>query len=158
MKQEFQLDLPNLLYFVKASCHENLHDTLNDLRDLTKVIERNRKNFSHYPQKLLEFLKGFIQKLQRHLALEENSLFPFLESGRQRHPTSLALLKDDHDEMKKDLLKLRKMTQNYQFSIDRDHEFQHFHSKLGEMDRILLNHIQIENSILFPMIQGEYSR
>lgn len=153
--QEFQLDLPKLLYFVKESCHENLHVTLNELRDMTGEIEKNKNHVKGFPIQLPVFLKDFIRKLQRHLALEENNVFPLLGKGTSSISAFLMHLRDDHDDIQNDLLQIRTMTKNYELPIELDKFFKAFYVKLVELDRILQNHIQIENSILFPMILQE---
>ncbi len=145
MKEEFKLELPDLLYFVKASCHENLHETLEELRNLNE----NKL----FPKKLTSFVRTFIQDIQRHLAEEENYLFPFIEKGKTKKIfSSINDLVDEHDKMKLDLLAIRQMTNNYQEAIEDNHEKSHFYEKLKELDRIILNHIQIENHVLFPML------
>lgn len=145
MKEEFELQLPDLLYFVKESCHENLHDTLVELRSLSENPD--------FPKKLTSFLKIFIQDLQRHLAVEEHHLFPYIESGKV-HAThsSINELVDEHDKMRLNVLAIRQMTNNYQQAMENDRKKNLFYDKLKEMDRIILNHIQIENHILFPML------
>ena len=148
MKEEFELKLPDLLYFVKASCHENLHDTLSELR----MMNENKA----FPKKLTSFITVFIQDLQRHLAEEENYLFPFIEKGRSRTThSSINGLVDEHDKMKLNLLAIRQMTNNYQQNCEDDVPKSRFYDKLKEMDRIVLNHIQIENHVLFPMLMAE---
>lgn len=144
MRNEFELDLPKLLFFVKASCHENLHDSLVEVR---AIIEKN-----NLPKKLTSFIRTFIQDLQRHLAEEENHLFPFIGKGRTNH-SSIKGLVDDHDKMKVSLLSIRNMTNNYQIEFESNVEKSILYKKLKELDRIILNHIQIEDHILFPMIK-----
>lgn len=145
MRNEFELDLPDLLLFVKASCHESLHDSLVEVR---AMIEKNI-----LPKKLTSFIRTFIQDIQRHLTVEENHLFPFIEKGRTNH-SSIQDFVNDHDKMKLSLLSLRNMTNNYQNEFESNVEKSIFYKKLKELDRIILNHIQIEDHILFPMIKG----
>lgn len=145
MREEFELQLPDLLFFVKASCHENLHDTLSEVR----TMNENKL----FPKKLTSFIRTFIQDLQRHLAEEENYLFPFIEKGRTKTThSSINELVDEHDKMKLNLLAIRQMTNNYQENVENNVEKARYYDKLKEMDRIILNHIQIENHVLFPML------
>lgn len=153
MKKEFNLELPQILYFVKASCHENLHDTLNDLKDMTDAIQISERNNPDFPSKLGPFLKTFILNLKRHLALEENNFFPMVEAGRKQFRSYIPNLVDDHDHIKIDLLEIRRMTENYQAKHE-DTACAQFYQKLSDMDRILLNHIQIEDHVLFPMVEA----
>lgn len=136
-QQQFDLQLPELLYFVKASCHESLRDTIKDLSVIAEKVD---------PNELTTFLLAFIQDIHLHLDHEEKTLFPSIASGRSKnHEASISHLVDDHEQMRMNLLTLRKMTENYQL--------QHaLMPKLKEMDRIILNHIQIEDHILFPMV------
>lgn len=148
MKEQFELQLPDLLFFVKESCHENLHDTLNDLREMADNVSP-----IYVSDRLREFLKNFIREIQMHLALEENTVFPSIAAGRGKHKAeSIHHLVDDHDQMKLSLLEIRKMTANYALPLDLDVRGLAFFRKLREMDRIILNHIQIEDNILFPMV------
>jgi iron-sulfur cluster repair protein YtfE (RIC family) len=146
MKEVFDLQLPDLLFFVKESCHENLHHTLVEVRGLCTGHD--------YPIKLTSFIRTFIQDLQRHLVQEENQLFIPVKKGRfHTAEFSLNVLMDEHDKMKLDLLAIRQMTNNYEAALENDFKKIHLYSKLKEMDRIILNHIQIENHVLFPMIK-----
>lgn len=153
MKNQFELQLPDLLYFVKASCHENLHDTLHELRDMTVEISKKQHGNPEFPKDLPPFLIKFIQDLQRHLAHEENTLFPSIAAGKTSTRTdSIPDLVDDHEQMMANLISIRGMTHNYHLPINLDVDFLNFYKKLREMDRIILNHIQIEDQILFPML------
>jgi iron-sulfur cluster repair protein YtfE (RIC family) len=136
-QQQFELQLPELLYFVKESCHESLHDTIKEVGQLTDQTSRTD---------LTSFVKAFIEDLKLHLSHEENTLFPSIASGRPKnHEASISHLLDDHEQMRMNLLTLRQMTENYQLEDE-------LMPKLQEMDRIILNHIQIEDHILFPMV------
>jgi len=149
MKEEqFVLQLPDLLYFVKESCHENLHDTLNDLRELSDNVSP-----LYASETLRDFLKNFIRQIQAHLNLEETTLFPFIAEGKGKNKAASILhLVDDHDQMKLSLLEIRRLTSNYSLPINLDVKGLAFFRKLREMDRIILNHIQIEDNVLFPMV------
>jgi iron-sulfur cluster repair protein YtfE (RIC family) len=144
LKEQFELQLPDLLYFVKASCHESLQDVMVDVRDLSSSIGRSQ---------LTTFVKSFIADLQRHLLMEENHLFPSIEAGKNDAAIdAINDMTDDHEQMKSDLLFLRQLTHHYHPSLDLDEKGVHFFQRLKEMDRIILNHIQIEDEILFPMV------
>lgn len=154
MKLNFDLELPDLLFFVKESCHVGLRDLLPSVKRLSEEVVRSHSHEKDFPKELSPFLKKFIRGLQLHLNLEEKNLFPHLELGLSaRGADTIIHLEDDHNQMKSDLIKLRHMTENY-------HPPEFFGSKgtdlyetLKEIDRIILNHIQIEDHILFPMLK-----
>lgn len=151
MKEQFELQLPDLLHFIKLSCHESLHDTLSELREMTDNILKTEKENPDFPVLLPGFMKNFIRDIQVHLALEENTLFPSISRGRS-DTDSIPHLVDDHDNMRLSLLTIRRMTSNYQLPDDLNVNVLHYYRKLREMDRIILNHIQLEDHILFPMV------
>lgn len=144
MKDVFELSLPDLLYFVKESCHENLHETLHDLRILSEGATVKKD--------LLTFISELIEEIQLHLDIEEKSFFPHLELRRGNAEATIVHLVDDHDKLKSRLLKLRRMTKNYYLPVYRDRREEALYLTLRELDRIILNHIQIENNVLFPML------
>jgi iron-sulfur cluster repair protein YtfE (RIC family) len=147
MKTVFDMQLPAVLSFVKQSCHENLHDTLCELRDIA-----NHNDLASI-QHVASFVKDFIRRLQYHLALEENNLFPLIEmQKKETNIFPIHHLLDDHDEFDTDLTTLRTMTNNFEIRTGISETCLRFYRKLVELERIILNHIQIENQILFPLV------
>ena len=139
MKQEFELELPELVHFVKESCHENLYQTLCEIEEIA--------DDEHFPKMLRQFIQTFTGYLKNHLQFEEKHLFPQLKGNGSVHT-----LLSQHDKIRSDLLKLRQMTNNYERLTHDDLNKNLLYEELREMDRVVLNHIQIQNNILFPMI------
>ena len=145
--KNFELALPALLCFVKESCHENLHETMNELRDLTH--DKDLKPL----KPVATFVEEFIRRVQFHLAAEENELFPLIENDKKEtNVYPIHHLMDDHDEFNKDLLILRSMTNNFEVRSDLNDKSRYFYLRLLELERIIMNHIRLENYVLFPMV------
>lgn len=140
MINEFQLGLPDLLFFVKTSCHENLHAMIKCVEEM---IDRNL-----FPKKLSGFLKKFIPELRDHLMLEEHSFFPSIAYSQEHRSAHIDHLVDDHDRMREGIMKIREFSQNFAHPGLSEEAV----VTLREMERIILNHIQIENHVLFPMV------
>jgi regulator of cell morphogenesis and NO signaling len=148
MKTVFELQLPDVLSFVKQSCHENLHDNLVALRDLA-----DEKDMDLIPAQLSPFVKDFIRRIQYHLTMEENDLFPMIEKQmRESNVFPIHNLLEDHDEFGSDLEKLRVLTKNYTLLPEFNPKAVRFYKMLLELERIIQNHIQIENNVLYPMV------
>jgi regulator of cell morphogenesis and NO signaling len=152
MKDVFELQLSDLLFFVKESCHESLHETMKEISFLSDEIASLEKHNPDFPAALPPLIKQFMFEIKLHLTLEEKNLFPFIETGIDRTPY-LPHLEDDHEKMKMNLLKIRKMTNNYEVPGEAHFKCAEYYDRLKEMDRIILNHIQIEDHILFPMVR-----
>jgi iron-sulfur cluster repair protein YtfE (RIC family) len=147
MKTEFELSLPALLHFIKESCHENLHLTLIDLRDIVQGSEIPEDS------DIIIFIKDFIQRLQIHLIAEEIDLFPFFETPHLGGEVySIHNLMKDHAQFNRDLAMIRWMTNDFELSGDINERRLDIYGKLIELERIIKNHIQLENSLLYPII------
>ena len=143
---KFDLPLPTILSFVKESCHETLHDSLSEIRDLAGNEENQGKDSLAY------FVKDFIRRVQFHMSLEENDLFPLIEKQKRESAIyPIYSLLDDHDEFERDLLILRKMTNGFDHA-GLNEKTKHFYSRLIELERIIFNHISLENHVLYPMV------
>ncbi len=148
----FNLPLLELLHFVKVTCHENLHDVINDLRGINEAFLKNGSTES--PVNLILFLNDFIRLLQLHLALEENDFYLLIEKGKKEMKIfPIYKLLEEHDEIKEYLINIRKLTGDYEIISTRP-EIRQLHLKLQELDRIVVNHIHLQNHVLFPMIIG----
>lgn len=152
MKDVFELQLSDLLFFVKESCHESLHAMVRELSllsDEISILERHRPGL---PEELLPLIKKFMIEIKVHLTLEEKNLFPFIETGIDRTPY-IPHLEDDHEKMKVTLLRIRQITKNFEVTEEAHLKCLEYYEKLRELERIILNHIQIEDNILFPMVR-----
>lgn len=145
MKTVFELKLPALLCFVKESCHDNLRMTMQRLQELNLEAKTEPS--------LRNFLHQFLEELQRHLEHEERSVYPFIASGEGRtKAANIPHLVDDHDQLRLSLMKIRRMTRYYAVPEGLDPTTANFYETLRELDRIILNHIQLEDNVLFPMV------
>lgn len=133
MKTEFNLELTDLLLFLKSNCHDSLKLVVSRIQEITEGQDE------------LEKVREFSEKLYDHLLTEEHCLFPALESG-ESPLFSFDFIKREHEELIEGLIELRVETQNYRAHGKVLYEL------LKEMDRILLNHIQIEDNIILPMV------
>jgi iron-sulfur cluster repair protein YtfE (RIC family) len=148
VKNVFELPLQELLYFVKVSCHDGLHDLLPEVRELCGCLDRSQ---------LTSFVKNFVVDIQRHLIDEETNLFPLIETDISNTlKSSIEELMHEHNKIKMDIIRMRELTHNYTPHLELDPNGMKFYKRLKEMDRILINHIQIENDILFPMVLNDH--
>ena len=109
----FNLPLLELLHFVKVTCHENLHDVINDLRGINEAFLKNGSTES--PVNLILFLNEFIRLLQLHLAIEENDFYLLIEKGKKELKIfPIYKLLEEHDEIKDYLVNIRKLTGDYE--------------------------------------------
>ncbi len=151
-KTIFDLHLTDLLSFVKTCCHENLHDTLVDLREHS--LRRIQNPNLGQRVLLAERVLAFIRRIQRHLAHEENTLFPMITLGPRQGsgPYPINDLIDDHAEMIAIMQKIKGMTRDFEITPEMTSDCVSYYGKLIELERLLANHTQIENQVLHPML------
>lgn len=140
MKTQFELQLPELIYFLKESCHDSLHNSI-------RKVKRLRHN--DLMPEMTTTLDQILEAAALHLAHEEKTFFPLLMSQRNHTMHSVIHLVDDHIHLSEMLDRLWSITNGY---VPLKESEVQIYEELKEMDRIFRNHIKIENNVLFPLI------
>ena len=155
MRDLFNLELPALLHFFRVSCHESLHETLFLLREMADEVSEDQKTNPLFPKNLPHYLKESIREIQRHLAYEEKALYPLLENGEFSSDENIRFMTHDHESLGQRMEVIRQMTNDFSLPDNFDVKCLHFYKLLNEMERILTNHINIEDGILIPLVREE---
>lgn len=134
MERNFILDLETLSRFVE-------HSSLDLLEEILLKVKHQIPTESSFSQKL----HSLIHKIHMHLIIEEEELFSKIQ-GRRISESLLNELREEHAEILDDLEEIRELAKE-EVSNDED-----FLKDLNEMDRIINNHVHLENNLLFPMI------
>ncbi len=72
--------------------------------------------------------------------------------GKVANP--IAVMHHEHEQTGEILFQIRELTNNYTPPIDACHSHLVMLSKLAELDADLIQHIHLENNILFPKIEA----
>jgi regulator of cell morphogenesis and NO signaling len=145
--------------------HEYLRRSLNPmLEQVSRFVEEHRKK---YPE--LEELSQHLQFLGKtmipHLMQEENVIFPYIRQishayeSQEAYATLLvrtlrkpveALMHEEHEAIGKLLTRLRELTRYYTAPENACTSHRLAFSLLKELDQDLVQHIFLENEVLFP--------
>ena len=112
-------------------------------------------------ESLRESIAALEQDLLPHLIKEEQILFPYIikleRNPRQTYDphfgtidNPIRVLGNEHNSVIKLLEKLRELTSSYQTDSEDQTVLSQLYTALGELDRDLVTHIQMENEVLFP--------
>ncbi|MFN8431538.1 MAG: iron-sulfur cluster repair di-iron protein [Spirosomataceae bacterium] len=147
-------NLPEIRFYVEKvfNKHGERFDYLPELHDLYLALEGDL--LGHLPKEE-NILFPYIKKMINELKLKEKSEKPFF--GTIQNPISV--MHAEHDEAGEILHRLRKITNNYTAPENACNSHLVMISKLKEMDADLVQHIHIENNILFPkvvLLEEEY--
>lgn len=105
---------------------------------------------------LLKRLNMMMSELYQHMESEEQDLFPKIKMLSRSELNALDLqdlidnLHDEHESTGKDIEFLRNVTQQYTLPDDACNAYRFLYEKLQAFEKDLLQHIHLENNILFP--------
>ena len=113
------------------------------------------------PKNLRECIAALEQDLLPHLIKEEQILFPYIikleKNPRQTYAPNfgtidnpIRVLGNEHNSVIKLLEKLRELTSSYRTDGEDQTVLSQLYTALGELDRDLVAHVQLENEVLFP--------
>lgn len=140
--------------------HRYLYQNLPFIDELVQKVAG--KHGGQYPGLLIvrQLFADLHTDLLAHLQKEEVALFPFIKQlsakADQSADRSFSLeapihcMEHEHDNAGTLLLQLRKSTDNYTPPIDACNSHRLMLAKLAELEADLMQHIHLENNILFP--------
>lgn len=158
-------DLDFLTDYIVNIHHQYLKKALPQLEDhISRFADGHRKKFDYLDEMQL-IVNKLAKYLVPHLQQEEEIIFPYIRqivhaySGKESYASLLVrtlrkpieeVMHHEHDLVLDSLQRLRELTSNY--SVPENSCISHkvtFH-KMNEVDNDLVQHISLENDILFP--------
>lgn len=101
-------------------------------------------------------VKTMVGDMYSHQQKEERVLFPAIKTLETNQGTAFGIggpvhmMEAEHDEAGQALKTLRKLTKGYQLPADACNSYTYLFDKIQEFENDLLQHIHLENNILFP--------
>jgi regulator of cell morphogenesis and NO signaling len=149
-----------LIDFIVENYHRYVRNSIPVLNELlVKVCSVHAEENPALLSIQTEF-KGLADELLSHMQKEELILFPALREHEETHGQStnplismikqpIAVMEDEH-QIAGDYLKvIRNLSNHYTPPADACPTFQLTYQKLAEFDQELINHIHLENNVLF---------
>jgi iron-sulfur cluster repair protein YtfE (RIC family) len=151
MKRLFDLRLPELLLFVRETCHEKLKDELVELKALNGLFMQSLYRLD-IPIEFPLLLDLFMEKVENHLWIEEGKFYPLIEEGKKEMGQfPIYSLLDEHDELRSYLIRLQEMKGHFQLK-SRGSVLKRYMDHINELDRLIINHATLQENILYPMV------
>ncbi|WP_127126102.1 DUF542 domain-containing protein [Pseudoflavitalea rhizosphaerae] len=145
--------------------HAYMKEALPSIHDhLTKFVAGHRKKFPYLDELQTHFMQLY-RKMPSHLQQEEEVLFPYIKrinrafSGKEPYAELLvrtlrkpiaARMEEEHQQTEELLGNFRRLTGNYSTPDDACVSHRVAFLKLQELDQDLVQHMRLENEILFP--------
>jgi regulator of cell morphogenesis and NO signaling len=140
-----------LIDHVLERFHEPHRAELPRLIAMAAKVEQVHADKSTCPRGLAAFLEQVQDELEDHMQKEEQVLFPLLRAGRGRMASMpIHVLEDEHRDHARNLERLRALTGNYTPPDEACTTWRALYLGLAELERDLMQHIHLENNVLFP--------
>lgn len=129
---------------------------LPELIRLAGRVEQVHGDREHCPRGLTELLIDMQQELESHMQKEEQILFPMIQRGGGRMAGGpITVMRYEHDQHGETLERIVALTDDMQPPADACNTWRALYRGLDELRCDLMQHIHLENNLLFPRALGE---
>ncbi len=147
-----QEPLPALIDHLIERYHRPMDEELPRIEAMARRV--NTVHGSKDPTRFSGILTTFLalrDELVPHMVKEETILFPWIRTGRGAEAaTPVRVMLIEHESVGGMLHKLRELTEDYQPAPEACGTWRALFQALGDLELDLMEHIHLENNILFP--------
>lgn len=142
--------LAELIDFIEGHYHARLRAELPELVRLAEKVEARHADKASCPRGLAAHLAAARQAVVDHLAKEEQILFPLIRSGRGAQAGGpIYVMELEHDDHRESLVGIRRLTADLVAPPEACTTWRALYLRLAEFERELMEHIHLENNVLF---------
>ncbi len=153
-----QTDLPDdsegIIDLIISRYHDTHRRELPELIQLARRVERVHAEHPDAPTGLADFLAQMEADLGSHMEKEELVLFPMIRAGHPMVSAPIAAMQAEHVDHGLTLEELAALTNDMQPPQGACGSWRALYSGLRKLSDDLIDHIHIENNILFPRFHG----
>ena len=138
--------LPELIDFIVSHYHARLRTEIPELILLADKVEQVHADKASCPRGLGAHLRAMHGAVLEHLAKEEQILFPMIRAGRG----PIHVMEQEHEDHGRSLARLRNLTADLTAPPEACPTWRALYLRLGRLGDELMEHIHLENNVLFP--------
>lgn len=140
-----------LVDHIVSRYHDTHRRELPELVQLARKVEKVHAKRSDVPRGLADLLERMSTELQQHMAKEELILFPAMkQSTAAGLDMPIARMRHEHDDHGAHLRALDRLTNGITVPADACRTWQALYAGLAKLVDDLMEHIHLENNVLFP--------
>ena len=157
-------DLDFLADYIVNTHHRYVKANAETIYDLTVKVAQHHAERHPELNRFTQSVHHFLQDLLNHTVKEEKILFPAIKEGVAKKKDAsyqsstqpgfikqpVMMMQKEHEIAGEDLTYFRKLTNNYTLPADACNSYNYLFEKMKEFEDDLLQHIHLENNILFP--------
>lgn len=145
-----------LIEYLLYRYHDRHREQLAEMIRMAKRVELVHGGNVECPAGLTAYLETMQQELEEHMRKEEEILFPMITRGMRnvaRQP--IKLMRHQHADHIEALKTIEKLTHNLDLPEGACNTWRELYDALDIFRRDLIDHIYLENNILFRRIDGQ---
>jgi regulator of cell morphogenesis and NO signaling len=137
--------------FIEGHYHAGLRRDLPPLIEAARTVERVHARKPAVPSGLADVLTEFFAEMQSHMAKEEKILFPMIRRGERGDAVYMPVrvMEGEHDSHREQLVKIRELTDDLTLPASACATWTALYHGLETIEAELMQHIHLENNILF---------
>lgn len=144
-----------LVDYIVQRYHNRLRHDLPELERLAGDVDRAHAEHPRRPVGLPQLLADIHAAVLSHLAKEEEILFPMIKRGEGAHAAApIRVMESEHDDHGANLARLRELTDDLRAPDDACPTWRALYRELDRLEQELMEHIHLENNVLFPRALG----
>jgi regulator of cell morphogenesis and NO signaling len=144
-----------LIQLIVERYHETHRRELPELLRLAKRVEAVHGEHPAAPRGVAALLQEMAAELESHMRKEEQILFPMmLRGGHPQVGQPITMMRHEHDDHGEHLRQLEALTGNFIIPAGACPTWQALYAGLRKLTDDLMEHIHLENNVLFPRFEG----
>jgi regulator of cell morphogenesis and NO signaling len=134
-----------------TSYHEPHRQELPRLLAMAERVEKVHGDKPACPRGLAALIAGLAAELTQHMQKEEQILFPMLARGEGANAARpIQVMEQEHEDAGAVLASMRALATDYQPPAEACGTWRALYLGLDEFERELMQHVHLENYVLFP--------
>ena len=143
--------LPDLINFILQRYHDVHREQFPELIALAQKVERVHAGKDQVPTGLAAQLQALDEELESHMRKEEQILFPMIRQGNgQQAAMPIRVMEKEHDDAGVMVANIWRITEHLQVPEHACTSWKVLYRGVDELLSDLMDHIHLENSVLFP--------
>ncbi len=144
-----------LVDHIIARYHDVHRAQLPELVRMARRVEAVHRDNPNTPHGLADALEAMEQELTTHMHKEEAVLFPMLRAGGNSFVSQpIAMMRHEHTDHGQALEHIARLTNDITPPMGACNTWRALYSGLAQLHDDLINHIHLENNVLFPQFEA----
>lgn len=156
LPSELPEETAQLIDYILLCYHQKHRHQLPQLVEMARRVERVHAAKPEVPAGLADVLQRALGELEVHMKKEELMIFPAMRRSDGSRPLDgpTSMLREDHSDQLKLLEEIAALTDDFTPPANACGTWRALYAGAAEFQNDLIEHIQVENNVLFPRFES----